>query len=96
MFFLRRFHTDFTITPYLKKRECVLGKIIESSYVTLAVKSILLKKDVPDNTVVAGSPARAICSTKGYKEKCLQKWKDLNLQVARDSWKKQLIKHFWG
>jgi acetyltransferase-like isoleucine patch superfamily enzyme len=51
-------------------------------------------KDVPPNTVVAGVPAKIICPTSEYKEKCVKIWKELNLKGPHNTWEKQLIKHF--
>lgn len=55
----------------------------------------VVTKDVPPNTVVAGVPAKAICSLEHYKEKCIEKWKALNLKGPRETWKEQLIKYYW-
>lgn len=56
----------------------------------------VVTKDVPPNTVVAGVPVKVICSLEHYKEKCIEKCKTLNLKGPRETWEKQLIKHFWG
>ncbi len=56
----------------------------------------VVTKNVPPNTVVAGVPARIICSINEYKEKCLRKWKALNLKGPHKMWEKQLIEYFWG
>jgi len=50
---------------------------------------------VPPNTVVAGVPAKTICSIDEYKEKCIQRWKALNLSGGRETWEKQLVEYFW-
>jgi acetyltransferase-like isoleucine patch superfamily enzyme len=56
----------------------------------------VVTKDVPPGSVVAGVPAKVICSVDDYKQKCIQKYKALNLQGPQSTWKTQLIKHFWG
>src|SRR3989338_4277419 len=56
----------------------------------------VVTKDVPPNTVVAGVPARVICSIEEYKEKCINKWEALSLRGLRDSWEEQLKEYFWG
>jgi serine acetyltransferase len=53
-------------------------------------------KDVPANTVVAGVPARAICSVDEYKEKCVRRWEKLKLEGHRKMREKQLVEFFWG
>ena len=55
----------------------------------------VVSKDVPPNTVVAGVPARAICTMDEYKKKCVKKWKTLNIKGPRETWKEQLIEYFW-
>ena len=56
----------------------------------------VVTKDVPANTVVAGVPARVICSADEYKEKCIRRWRELNLKGSRKMWEKQLMEYFWG
>ena len=56
----------------------------------------VVTKDVPANTVVAGVPARVICSTDEYKEKCIKRWAELKLEGSREMWEKQLMEYFWG
>lgn len=54
----------------------------------------VVTKDVPPHTVVAGNPARPICSIEEYEKKCLERHIDIPLD--RDEARKVLIKHFWG
>ncbi|MFH1642286.1 MAG: acyltransferase [Nanoarchaeota archaeon] len=56
----------------------------------------VVTKNVPADTVVAGVPAKVICSLQEYRQKSFDKWERLNLKGARSDWKKQLIEHFWG
>jgi acetyltransferase-like isoleucine patch superfamily enzyme len=55
----------------------------------------VVTKDVPPNTVVAGVPAKEICTLEEYKQKCIKKWESLNLRGKRNTWENQLIEHFW-
>ncbi len=56
----------------------------------------VVTKDVPENTVVAGVPAKTICSIEEYKDKCITKWNALSLRGDMQTWEKQLTEHFWG
>jgi acetyltransferase-like isoleucine patch superfamily enzyme len=56
----------------------------------------VVSRDVPADTVVAGVPAKSICSKEEYKAKCLKRWKSVGLKGTRDTWEKQLKEHFWG
>ena len=84
------------------KDNCFIGvKSIILPNITIGPNSVVgagsvVTKDVPPNTVVAGVPAKRICSVEEYREKCIKKWKALNLQGPRETWEKQLIEHFWG
>jgi len=52
----------------------------------------VVTKSIPDNTVVAGVPARKICSTEEYAEKCAQKMpSDFDLERYSQNKKKYLI-----
>lgn len=54
----------------------------------------VVTKDVPPNTVVAGNPAKAICTMDEYEEKCLAR----HIAIPNDpeEARKVLEKHFWG
>lgn len=84
------------------KDNCFIGvNSILLPNVTIGPDSIVgagsvVTKNVPPNTVVAGVPAKIICSTKEYKAKCIEKWNALNLKGNRKTWNKQLIEYFWG
>lgn len=54
----------------------------------------VVTKDVPPNTVVAGSPARVICTIDEYEAKCREGHIDIPLD--RDAAREVLVKHFWG
>jgi len=50
----------------------------------------VVTKDVPPNTVVAGVPARKVCSIDDYKKKCVSRGKRLALHNPRSKWKNSL------
>jgi acetyltransferase-like isoleucine patch superfamily enzyme len=56
----------------------------------------IVTKDVPPNTVVAGSPAKVICSLDEYKAKSVERWKKIGLRGLRETWERQLKDYFWG
>jgi acetyltransferase-like isoleucine patch superfamily enzyme len=83
------------------KDNCMIGtNSIILPNVTIGPNSVVgagsvVVKDVLPNTVVAGVPAKIISPISEYKEKCMKSWKELNLKGPRQTWEKQLIKHFW-
>jgi len=54
----------------------------------------VVTKDVPPDTVVAGNPARPICSFEEYEQKCLAR--HIDIPGDRDAARKVLERHFWG
>jgi len=84
------------------KDNCFIGiKSMLMPNVTIGPNAVVgagavVTKDVPANTVVAGVPARVICSTDEYKEKCIKRWAELKLEGSREMWEKQLMEYFWG
>ena len=54
----------------------------------------VVTKDVPPNVVVAGNPARVICTLDEYEKKVVANHIDIPLD--REAARKFLVKHFWG
>lgn len=54
----------------------------------------VVTKDVPPETVVAGNPARVVCTLDEYEEKCREQ--HLDVPKDRESMRKVLELHFWG
>lgn len=81
---------------------CFIGsRSIILPNVTIGPNSVVgagsvITKDVPPGTVVAGVPAKVICSIEDYKKKCLERWRRLNLKGSRETWERQLKEYFWS
>lgn len=54
----------------------------------------VITKDVPPNTVVAGNPARFICSIDEYERKCVAR--HIDIPRDREAARRVLEAHFWG
>lgn len=54
----------------------------------------LVTKDVPANTVVAGNPAKTVCTMEEFEQKCLDQ--HIDIPKDRKAARKVLEKHFWG
>ena len=84
------------------KDNCFIGfRSIILPNVTIGPNSVVgagsvVTKSVPPNTVVAGVPAKKICSLKEYKDKCYKRWKVPQLKGPRETWEKQLKEYFWN
>ena len=48
---------------------------------------------MPPNTVVAGNPARIICTMDEYEQKCLAR--HIDIPKGRDAARRVLERHFW-
>lgn len=54
----------------------------------------VVTRDVPPNTVVAGNPARPICSLEDYEKKCLAR--HIDIPRDREAARALLEERFWG
>ena len=54
----------------------------------------VVTKDVPPDTVVAGNPARVVCTLDEYEKKCVAQ--HLDVPKDREEMRKVLEEHFWG
>jgi acetyltransferase-like isoleucine patch superfamily enzyme len=68
-------------------------------HVTIGPNSIVgacsvVTKDVPPNSVVAGVPAKFICTLAEYEQRCVAR--HIDIPKDREAARKVLVKHFWG
>jgi len=54
----------------------------------------VVTKDVPEGVVVAGNPARMICTLEEYEKKCVER--HLAVPTDRRALRRTLEEHFWG
>ncbi len=84
------------------KDNCFIGiNSILMPNITIGPNSIVgagsvVTKDVPPDTIVAGVPAKVICSVTEYKEKCAANWAKMGINGPRETWPEQLKAYFWG
>lgn len=52
----------------------------------------IVNRDVPPNTVVAGNPARTICTLQEYADKCLDHTPEYDEHVYRQDKKKEILR----
>ena len=55
----------------------------------------MVTKDVPSDTVVAGVPARVICTTGDYAEKCLKNTPEYDVEAYKKDQKSEVLR-VWG
>lgn len=79
---------------FVGARTTILPGVTIGNYCVIGAGS-LVNKDVPDGTVVAGNPAKFICSTQQYAEKCMRQMpSDFNEKEYLQDKKEYLVKHF--
>jgi acetyltransferase-like isoleucine patch superfamily enzyme len=82
------------------KDNCQIGvRATILPHVTIGPNSIVgacsvVTKDVPPNTVVAGNPARVICTMDEFEQKCVAR--HLDIPEDRQAVRAFLERHFWG
>lgn len=80
---------------FIGVRSIILPNVRIGPYSVVGAGSVVTK-DVPAHTVVAGVPARVICSIDEYKAKCVSNFNKLGLTgMERDQWKQKLVEHYW-
>ena len=79
---------------FVGARSTILPGVTIGSYCVVGAGS-LVNKDVPDGTVVAGVPAKFICTTEEYAEKCLKNMPiDFDETEYLSNKKDYLVSHF--
>ena len=78
---------------YIGVNVTILPNVTIGPYCVVGAGSVVTK-DVPPNTVVAGNPARVICSIEEYERKCVAG--HIDIPKDRDAARKVLENHFWG
>ncbi len=98
--FQDRYESLTSFGPIEIKDNCQIGvRVTILPHVTIGPNAIVgacsvVSKDVPPNTVVAGVPARPICTLEEYEQKCLQR--HIDIPKDRGEARKVLEAHFWG
>lgn len=79
---------------FVGARSTILPGVTIGSHCVIGAGS-LVNKDVPDGTVVAGVPAKFICTTEEYAEKCLKNMQnDFDEAEYLSNKKDYLVSHF--
>lgn len=79
---------------FVGARSTILPGVTIGSHCVVGAGS-LVNKDVPDGTVVAGVPAKYICTTEEYAEKCLKNMAtDFDETEYLSNKKEYLVSHF--
>lgn len=86
--------------PIEIKDNCQIGvRATILPHVTIGPNSIVgacsvVTKSVPPDSVVAGNPARVVCTMEEYEKKCVARHIDIPLD--REAARRVLEEHFWG
>lgn len=74
-------------------RATILPRVVIGPNAIVGACSVVTK-DVPPDSVVAGNPARVVCSLAEYEKKCLER--HLDIPKEREAARTFLVRHFWG
>lgn len=84
---------DIKDNCYIAINATILPNVCIGPWSVVGAGSVVTK-DVPPHTVVAGNPARPICSLEEYEKKCVERHIDIPLD--REAAREFLTEHFWG
>jgi len=98
--FQDKYETLTSFGPIEIKDNCQIGvRATILPHVTIGPNSIVgacsvVTADVPPNSVVAGNPARVICSIEEYEQKC--RARHIDIPEDREAARRILVERFWG
>jgi acetyltransferase-like isoleucine patch superfamily enzyme len=84
---------DIRDNCYIGVNATILSNVVIGPNSVVGACSVVTK-DVPPETVVAGNPARPICTLAEYEKKVLSR--HLDIPKDRDEARRFLERHFWG
>lgn len=78
---------------YIAINSTILPNVTIGPWSVVGAGSVVTK-DVPSHTVVAGNPARPICTLEEYEEKC--RARHIDIPLDREEARKFLVDYFWN
>ena len=84
---------DVKYNSYIGVNSTIMPNVTIGPNAVVGAGSVVTK-DVPPETVVAGNPARVICTLEEYEQKA--KENHIDVPLDRQELRKVLEKHFWG